>query len=143
MDQAVNHFSTGFDLNRAAPSEWKEYFRMSRESFLVLCTELNDHIVKSSTWFRKAVSAEEQVALTLYYLSDEGRLRKTASAFGLGKPTISHIIRHVYKAIISHLTSKYVKMPRTKEAVDESVFYSKHGFLQCIRAIGGTYVLIK
>ena len=34
-------------------------------------------------------------------------------------------------------------MPRTKEAVDESVFYSKHGFPQCIRAFDGTYVLIK
>ena len=39
---------------------------MSRESFLVLCTELNDHIVKSSTRFRKAVFVEEQVALALY-----------------------------------------------------------------------------
>ena len=45
---------------------------MSRESFLVLCTKLNDYIVKSSTRFRKAVSVEEQVALMLYYLSDEG-----------------------------------------------------------------------
>ena len=61
---------------------------MSRESFLVLCTELNDYIVKSSTRFRKAVSIEEQVPLTLYYLSDEGRLRKTANAFGVEKLTI-------------------------------------------------------
>ena len=60
---------------------------MSRESFLVLCTELNDYIVKSSTRFRKAVSIEEQVPLTLYYLSDEGRLRKTANAFGVEKLT--------------------------------------------------------
>ena len=57
-----------FHRNRVAPSEWKENFRMSRESFLVLCTELNDDIVKSSTRFRKAVSVQEQVALTLYYL---------------------------------------------------------------------------
>ena len=32
-------------------------------------------------------------------------------------------------------------MPRTEEAVDESVskFYSKHGFPQCIGAIDGTH----
>ena len=55
---------------------------MSRESILVLYSELNDHIVKSNTRFRKVVSVEEQVALTLYYLPDEGRLRKAPNAFG-------------------------------------------------------------
>ena len=68
---------------------------MSRESFLVLCTKLNDHIVKSSTRFRKAVFVEEQVALTLYQLSDEGRLRKIANAVGLGKSTVFHISHRV------------------------------------------------
>ena len=86
---------------------------MSRESFLVLCTEMNDHVVKSSTRFRKAVSVEEQVALTFYYLSYEGHLRKTANAFRLGKSTVSHIIRPVCRAVTVHLASKYVKMPRT------------------------------
>ena len=85
----------GIHQNRVPPSEWKENFRMSRESFLVLRTELNDHIVKSCTRFRKAASVEEEVPLTLYCLSDGGRLRKTVTAFGLGKSTVSHIIRLV------------------------------------------------
>ena len=156
--QIVNHISTGlvwpgstngwwlgFHQNRVPPSEWKENFRMSRESFLVLCTELNDHIVKSSTRFRKAVSVEEEVPLTLYCLSDGGRLRKTVTAFGLGKSTVSHIIRLVYKAFTVHLTSKHIKMSRTKEAVEESVsnFYSKQGICQCIGATDRTHVPIK
>ena len=105
-----------------------------------------DHIVKSSTRFRKAVSEEEQVTLTLYYLKvDEGRLRKTANTFGLGKSTVSHIIRHVCKAITVHFTSKCIKMPRTEKTVEESVskFYSKHSFPHCIGAIDGTHVPIK
>jgi hypothetical protein len=32
---------------------------------------------------RKAVNVEVQLAVTLYYLADEGRLRKVANAFGL------------------------------------------------------------
>ena len=108
----TNGWWLGFHQNRVAPSEWKENFRMSRESFLVLCTELNDHIVKNSTRFRKAVSVEEQVALMLYYLSDEGRLRKTANAFGLRKSSVSHIIRRVYEAITVHLTSKWQGLKR-------------------------------
>ena len=56
----TNGWWLGFHQNIVAPSEWKENFHMSRESFLVLCTELNDHIVKSSTRFRKAVFVEDK-----------------------------------------------------------------------------------
>ena len=51
----------------------------------------------------------------------------------------------VCKAITVHLMSKYIKMPRTGEVVEESVskFYSKHGFPQCIGAIDGTHLPIK
>ena len=54
--ERTNMWWLGFYQNRIAPSEWKENFRMIRESFLVLCTELNDRIVKSSTRIRKDVS---------------------------------------------------------------------------------------
>ena len=37
---------------------------------------------------RKPVSVQTQIAVTLYYLSDEGRLRKVANAFGLGRSSI-------------------------------------------------------
>ena len=83
---------------------------MSIESFLVLCQQ--EHLIKRSTGFRKAVSVQEQVALTLCYLSDEGRLRKIANALGLGKSTVSAIIRCVRKVIAVHLTSKYIKFPK-------------------------------
>ena len=118
---------------------------MSRESFLVLCQQLEEHLIKRNTKFRKAVSVQEQVALTLYCLSDEGRLRKTANAFGLEKSTVSAIIRRVCKVITVHLTSKYIKFPKTKEEVEasSSLFYAKHGFPQCIGAIDGTLVPIK
>ena len=85
----TNSWWLGFHQNGVAPSEWEENFHMSRESLLVLCTEVNDHSVKRSTGLGKAVSVEKQVILTLYCLSDEGCLGKTATAFGLGKSTDS------------------------------------------------------
>ena len=65
------------------PEEWKENFRMCKENFLKLCDELRPHIQKQTTNMRSPFEVERQVALTLYYLSDEGRLRKIANAFGL------------------------------------------------------------
>ena len=61
-----------------------------------------------------------EVAVTMYYLSDEERFRKTVNAFGIAKNTVSMIIRRVTKAISNHLADKYVKLPRAEEEVNES-----------------------
>ena len=52
--------------------EWKENFRMSKQSFLVLCEERRQYISKNTTRFRKPISMKMQVTVTIYYLSDEG-----------------------------------------------------------------------
>ena len=86
-----------------------------------------------------------QVAVTMYYLSDEGRFRKNANAFGIAKNTVSMIIRQVTKAISNHLADKYFKLPRTEEEVNEScsLFFKKHGFPHCLGAVDGTHIAIK
>ena len=57
--------------------------RKSKQSFDKLCTELSPYRENRETNMRSPVSVEKQVALTLYYLSDEGRLRKVANSLGL------------------------------------------------------------
>ena len=74
-----------------------------------------------------------QVAVTVYYLSDKGRFRTTANAFGIAKNTVSMIIRRVTNAISNHLANKHVKIPRTEKEFNEScsLFFEKHGFSIC------------
>ena len=67
-----------FTRNIVVPEEWRENFRMSRDSFYVLCNELRPFIERQTTHLRKPISVEKQVAVTLCYLSDEGRYRKVA-----------------------------------------------------------------
>ena len=125
--------------------KWKENIRMSKQSFLVLCEKLCQYISKNTTRFRKPISVEMQFAVTMYYLSDKGRFRKTANAFGIANNTVSMIIRRVTKAISNHLADKYIKLPRTEEEVNEScsLFFKKRGFPQCLGAIYGTNIAIK
>ena len=58
-------------------------FRISRTSFFRLCELLQSCIERLGTIMRTPVSVETQLAITLYYLSDEGRLWKVANAFQL------------------------------------------------------------
>ena len=61
------------------------------------------------------------MALTLYYVPGEGRLKKTANAFGLSRACVSLIIRRVTRAITVHLGPNYIKLPMTENAVKDCV----------------------
>ena len=94
---------------------------------------------------RSPVDVEKQVGITLYYLSDEGQLRKTANAFGVSRSSVSIITRRVTQGIFMYLGPRYIKLPVTEEDVEEKVkgFYNAFGFPQCIGAIDGTHIKIK
>ena len=49
---------------------------MSEASFYMLCEELRPYLTRQTTKLGKPVSVETQVAVTLYYLADESRMRK-------------------------------------------------------------------
>lgn len=135
----------GFISEVVVPEEWRENFRMSRVSINRLAEELRPYIEGKETIMRSPVDVVKQVAITLYYLSDEGRMRKTANAFGISRQAVSKIVRKVCKAITVHLGPKYVTLPFTEEDVHEKVknFHRAHGFPQCLGAIDGTHIPIK
>ena len=55
------------------------------------------------------VLVERRVAVSLYYLADEGRMRKVANAFGVGKSTVLKLVRCVTMAISMLLGLQYIK----------------------------------
>ena len=67
-----------------------------QKKLLCPCVMSLGHFSRSShlwTAMRDALSVETQVPATLYYLADEGRLRKVANAFGIGKSSVLTKIR--------------------------------------------------
>ena len=95
--------------------------------------------------FPVVLDVERQVALTLYYLSDEGRMRKTANAFGLSRSSVSVVIRRVTHAITVYLGPQYITVPTTETAVNSHVakFFNAFAIPQCLGAVDGTHIEIK
>ena len=119
---------------------------MIEASFYVLCEELRPYLTKKTTKLRKAVSVETQVVVTLYYLAGEGKTKNVSNSCGLGKATVSKVIRRVTSVISEKLGPKYIVLPKTKEEhVEEHVraFYSRYGFPQCFAAVDGMHIKIK
>ena len=118
---------------------------MSKTSLLKLTEELRLYIEGKETIMHSPVDVVKQVALTLYYLSDEGRLWKTANAFGVSRQVTSKKIHKVCKAISLHLGNKYIHLPKTENEVIDLVkhFNRTHGFPQCLGAKDGTHIEIK
>lgn len=105
---------------------------MSKESLYKLADQLRPYIKGEDTIMRSAIDVKKQVALTLYYLSDEGRMRKTANAFRLSRQVVSKIIRKVCRAITLYLGPTYIKLPGSDNEVQQHVknFHQAHGFPQ-------------
>ena len=68
-----NEWWDNFITQRVTAEEWKENFRMNRETFLKLCDDLRPSLEGQATRMQMPLSVEKQVAVTLYYLADEGR----------------------------------------------------------------------
>ena len=74
---------------KLAEDEWKKKLRMTRDDFLELLplTELFFR-ERSDKVTNDTLSLGKKVALSLYYLKDQGSYSMTCSAFGCTKPTL-------------------------------------------------------
>ena len=141
----TNAWWQNFLNNCVVPEEWYENFRMTQHSFDFLCQELRPYLQRQVTHLRKPLSVKTQVAIALYYLSDEGRYRKVANAFGVARATVSVVVRRVCRVITEVLGPKYIKLPKTEDEVVHLTnnFEKRHGFPQCLGAVDGTHIFIK
>lgn len=62
---------------------------------MVFVIPFRPFIEGKDTVMRSSIDVVKQVAITLYYLSDEGRIRKTANAHGISRQAVSKIVRKV------------------------------------------------
>ena len=130
----------------APEEEWKINFRMPRKDFLELVDMIKPHAKKRSNKVRQdIISLKKRVAMTLYYLKDQGSLRMTSNLFGVEKSTLSVVLKEICSIICKNLGPELIKYPVTREEASEATaaFLKRFGFPQVIGCVDGTHVPIK
>ena len=88
--------------------EWKENFRISRETFAYLCNKLRSKIQRKDTCMRMAVTVEHRLAITLWCLATCCEYRTIGHLFGLARSTVCVIVHDTCAAIVNTLQSQYI-----------------------------------
>ena len=125
------------------PNDWLSNFRMSRNTFLYLCNELRDKILKRDTDMRPAISVEKRVAITLWYMATNSDYRTVGHLFGVSTASVCRIRREVCQAIVKVLLRKYIHIPTDSALSAVLSGFAGKGFPQCAGAIDGCHIPIE
>ena len=88
---------------------------MSPNRFQHLLELVRPLITKRDTKMRKAIIAEERLAVTLRFLATGDSQQSLSFSFRMGKTTVSNIITETSNVIYQVLKEKYLSAPHTKE----------------------------
>jgi len=64
-------------------SEWYANFRVSKETFNYIMSEITGDIPRKNTKMHRAVSSQKRLAITLYYIGLTSEYRTVANLFGV------------------------------------------------------------
>lgn len=78
MYERSAHWWNHIVLETFTDSDWLENFRVSRTTFVYLCSELEPAIAKKRTRFRRPISVHKRVAITLWVLATTIEYRTAA-----------------------------------------------------------------
>ena len=119
---------------------------MSKETFLKLVDLIRPFAKIRSTRVRKdVISLEKRVAVTLYYLKDQGSMQMTANAFGIARCTVGVVVKEICDILSGELGKELIKFPIDKDDIVKTAeqFQQRFGFPQVIGCVDGTHIPIR
>ncbi|XP_068481791.1 protein ALP1-like [Phaseolus vulgaris] len=91
--------------------EFRQWFRMSRGTFDMICEELDAAVTKKNTMLREAIPVRQRVAVCIWRLATGDPLRLVSKRFGLGISTCHKLVLEVCYAIRAVLMPKFLQWP--------------------------------
>ncbi|CAK1580953.1 unnamed protein product [Parnassius mnemosyne] len=117
------------------------YYRMTTKSFDNLLRLVGRAITYQDTNWRKAISGEERLSITLRYLASGNSYYSLYYEYLIGISTIGEIIEDTCERLLSCLQSLYMPEPdeRTWSHTAE-LFYKRTHFPHCLGAVDGKHI---
>ncbi|KAL8607070.1 hypothetical protein ACOMHN_005096 [Nucella lapillus] len=121
--------------------QWLESFRVTKETFHLLCSCLRPYMERASTRLRAAIPLEQRMGIALYRLASGASIRAVGRLFGASPASVCLIIRDFTKGLVENLLPEFVSFPQG-ERLQKVVtgFEQKWGFPQCVGVVGETHI---
>ena len=134
-----------FKLRLKDVAAFKNFTRMSPNTFFQLLDIIEHRICKQDTFGRKAICPGERLAITLRFLASGNSYISMCYSWLVASNTISIIVREVCEAIIAELADKSMCCPLTPEGWKKVAqkFGSRWNFHHAVGAIDGKHVAIR
>ena len=123
--------------------QWYENFRVTRDTFQVILTEIEREIARRNMPVHEAISARRRLAIVLYYLSSTAEYCTIANLFGVSISFVCSCIKEVSTVIVQKMKTKFVTIPKVEEVSKiMRIYKDKWQFPMCAGAIDGTHIPI-
>ncbi|XP_053394054.1 putative nuclease HARBI1 [Mercenaria mercenaria] len=122
--------------------DFKDRFRISRETFDKLVMYMNPHMIRICP--HQKISTEKKLLVFIKYVATQLYYQAIADMFGICETTVHNIVHDVSKLISSHLLNTLVKWPSGRSLKNiENGFKEMQGFPGVIGAIDASHIPIR
>lgn len=105
-----SHVNLLTNLRENNPEDYRNYLRMTQQSFEILLSLVQPHITKQDTCMRKSISAEERLMATLRFLATGRSFEDLKFTTGISAQSLGRIIPETCEAIVKVLQPQYLKV---------------------------------
>ncbi|CAJ0938930.1 unnamed protein product [Ranitomeya imitator] len=110
----LSHMGLIRELRDNNPQDFRNYLRMSEESFKIILSAVTPLIQRCDTPMRAAVPVEERLAVTLRFLATGRSLQDLQFSAAVSRPFLSVVIPETCEAIVQSLRH-YMEFPKTAD----------------------------
>ncbi|KAM4030026.1 uncharacterized protein ACNLHF_022055 [Anomaloglossus baeobatrachus] len=137
-------FHTLYFQLRYFPEKFENYLRMSIESFDILLSHIQDDIRRQDMSFRRSISPEQRLVVTLRYLSTGESFTSLHYQFRLGVSTVCELVRETCEVISEKLQPLVLPQPTSAQWLEiADKFYEVANFPNCLGALDGKHIRIQ
>ena len=129
-------------MTNFSDEEFRQNFRMSRETFEYVAAALRPALERRRTNFRVPIDHKRRLAIVIWWLATPAEYRTISTLFGVGISTLCILARQVCSAIKDILFHRYISLPSGNRLQETITGFQERGFSQCAGAVDGTHLPI-